>query len=474
MKLSRSKCVFGVTELKFLGHIISERGIEPDPEKVSAIVDMPFPTNKKELQRFLGMVNYLGKFLPNLSDISAPLRNLLEKDVEWCFDAPQMKAVQELKEMVTNNPILKFYDIQLPTRVSSDASTEGLGAVMEQQHPDGWFPVAFALRSLSVSEQNCCQQERETLSIVFACECFNVHVYGTKFQVLNDHQPLSSIFNKSIVKAPPRIQKFLLRLQKYDFDMQYVPGKHLVVTDTLSRASLPDTDPEIPDLEMNIHVHKVISSLPISQQKLQQFKMETANDQTLQLVISYVLNGWPKLRHQVHLVAQPFYNVRHDLSCLHDLVLKGERIIVPSSMRKEMKDLLHTGHVGIERCKHRARESIYRPGLNEELKDLVSNCSTCLQHRNAQPKEPLIPHNIPTEVWSKVGTDLFSVKNKNYLIVADYNTKFFDVMYLSDTKAPTAVKHTKSCFAKCGIPKTVFSDNGPQFTSNEYKLFSKQ
>ena len=103
-------------ELKFLGHMIFERGIEPDPEKVSATVDIPIPTNKKELQRFLGMVNYLRKFLPNLLDVSAPLRKLLEKDVEQYFDAPQIKAVQELKEMVTNNPVLKFY-IQLPTRV---------------------------------------------------------------------------------------------------------------------------------------------------------------------------------------------------------------------------------------------------------------------------------------------------------------------------------------------------------------------
>ena len=141
--------------------------------------------------------------------------------------------------------------------------------------------------------------------------------------------------------------------------------------------------------------------------------------------------------------------------------LKGERIIVPSSMQKEMKDLLHTGHVGIERCKHRAPGSFYWPGLNGKLKDLVLNCSACLQYRNAQPKEPLIPHNISTEVWSKVGTDLFSIKNKNYLIVADCNTKFFDVMYLTDTNDPTVIKHTQSCFGKFGIPKIVFSDNGP-------------
>ena len=195
LKLNKSKCVFGVTELKFLGHIISERGIEPDPEKVSAIVDMPLPTNKKELQRFLGMVNCLGKFLPNLSDVSALLRKLLKKDVKWCFDAPQIKSVQELKEMVTNNPVLKFYDIQLPTRVSSNVSTEGLGAVMEQQHPDGWFPVAFASRSLSVSEQNYCQLERETLSIVLPVNAFTIMYMEPNFKcemTINHFVPFST------------------------------------------------------------------------------------------------------------------------------------------------------------------------------------------------------------------------------------------------------------------------------------------
>ena len=108
LRLNKPKCVCGITDVKFLGHIISEHGIKPDPDKVSGILDIPLPTNKTELQRFLGMVNYLGKFLPNLSDVSAPVRKLLEKDVEWCFDAPQIKAVQELKEVVTNKPVLKF------------------------------------------------------------------------------------------------------------------------------------------------------------------------------------------------------------------------------------------------------------------------------------------------------------------------------------------------------------------------------
>ena len=131
--------------------------------------------------------------------------------------------------------------------------------------------------------------------------------------MLNHHQPVRSIFTKSIVKAPPRIQKFLLRLHKYDFDMQYVLRKHLVVTDTLSRASLPDSDPEILDLEMNIHVHTVISALPISEQKLQQFKMETANDQTLQLVKSYVPSGQ---NHVINSILQHSHSTMFVMICL--------------------------------------------------------------------------------------------------------------------------------------------------------------
>ena len=115
-----------------------------DPRKVSAILDMPAPENKSDLQRFLGMVTYLGKFVPNLSEVSAPLRVLLEKDIAWSFDTPQQQAFQELKLMITNTPVLKYFDPKLPIKVSSDASKSGLGATLEQKHSDCWYPVAFA------------------------------------------------------------------------------------------------------------------------------------------------------------------------------------------------------------------------------------------------------------------------------------------------------------------------------------------
>ena len=181
---------------------------------------MPLPPNKKELQRFLGMVNYLAKFIPNLSDHTAPLRSLLEKDTIWSMQDPQIEAIAKLKKLITTSPVLKFYDPNLPTQVSCDASKTGLGAVLEQKHDDdAWYPVAYGSRSLNSSDQNYCQLERETLSIIFAAHKFHEYLNGSKFDVYNDHLPLKSISNKPLAKAPARIQRFLFRLQQYDFSI---------------------------------------------------------------------------------------------------------------------------------------------------------------------------------------------------------------------------------------------------------------
>ena len=163
LKLRKSKCQFNMKELVFLGHNISHRGVEADTQKIAPISDMPNSTNKKELQRFLGMVNYLGKFIPNLSNETSPLRQLLAKDVMWSFNQPQIDAVNRLKQLVTETPVLKFYNPNLDIKIFSDASRAGLGAVIEQKHDDDWHPVVFASRSLQSSERNNSQLENDTL-----------------------------------------------------------------------------------------------------------------------------------------------------------------------------------------------------------------------------------------------------------------------------------------------------------------------
>ena len=472
LKLNKNKCKFHVTDFTFLGHKISNNGIHPDPAKIEAIKNMPLPTTRKELQRFLGMVNYLGKFIPNLSDHTAPLRILLEKDTLWVFDTPQIEAVTKLKHLICSSPVLKFYDSRLPIQISCDASLSGLGAVLEQKFDHDWHPIAFSSRSLSSSERNYCQLEKEMLSIVFACEHFHEYIYGMQFNVFNDHLPLQSIFQKSITKAPARLQRFLLRLQKYSFTMHYIKGSRLVVADTLSRASLPISDPEIPDADLHLNVHTFLTSLPISNARFIEFQTETNKDDCLQFLVKQIQEGWPSIKNDVNPAIRHYFHIRDELTTLEGIILKGRRIVVPKSMRTDMMKRLHTGHLGIIKTISMARETLYWPGIISDINDLVSSCGTCQEYRNKQSSEPLIYHEIPDVPWTKIGTDLFHVAGKHFLILVDYTSNYFDISELPNCESSTIVQHTKCILNRYGIPKLIFSDNGPEFTARPYTQFT--
>ena len=240
MKLNKNKCVFGATELIFSGHKISEKRISPDPEKVKAIKDVPFPSSKQDLQLFLGMIAYLSKFIPQLSEETHLLRELLKKDSIGDFTLTHRNQFDKLRSMVSENISPKFFDPKLPTKITCDSSKFGIDATLEQKHENVWHPVAFKSRSCTSAEQNYCPLERETLAIVFACLKYNEYLSGKKFIVESDHKPLKSILHTPIHKTPPRIQRFIMLLQKYDFAVNYVPGKDLVCSDTFSRVPLKE------------------------------------------------------------------------------------------------------------------------------------------------------------------------------------------------------------------------------------------
>ena len=186
---------------------------------------------------------------------------------------------------------------------------------------------------------------------------------------------------------------------------------------------------------------------------------------------SYVLNGWPEKR-EIDINLKQFSSYKEELSSHEGLLLKGNRIIVPSSMRSEIKTLIHVGHLGIEKCINRARSSVFWPNINKEITDIVSNCSTCIDYRNTLQPETLIEHGVPDSPWVKVGIDLFSLYSNEYVVVVDYNSKYVEVAPLKNETATCFINNVKKIFSRHGIPKDVFSDNGSQFTSKAFKLFS--
>ena len=195
--------------------MVTYSAIKADPSKIEAITNMPTPESPADLRRFLGMVQYLAKFVPNLVGNSSALRQLLVKDAKWEWTEEHNKRFHDLQLLVTNSPVLKYFEPNLPVKLSVDASMSGLGSVLLQLHKDSWHPVAFVSRALSKTESRYCQIEKETLAVVCASEKFNQFVYGRRFLVESDHKPLQSIFKCNINKVPPRIQRLLLRLQKY-------------------------------------------------------------------------------------------------------------------------------------------------------------------------------------------------------------------------------------------------------------------
>ena len=474
LKLNIEKCEYGVQELKFLGHILSADGIRPDPEKTRAITEMKLPRNVTELQRFLGMMNYLGKFIPNLAEITAPLRLLLKKENEFVLQQPQIEAINKLKTLVTSSPILKFYDPNLPIRIRTDSSLDGVGAVLEQLHGNKFFPVAYASRSCINAEKRYASIEREAMSVLFGCSRFHEYVYGRVFTVLNDHKPLQTIFKKHITCCPPRIQRFLFQLQKYNFVLEYSPGKTMVVSDTLSRAPVQDAQTEIEPAEIIFHVNSIIQNLPISRARYEQFKSATSEDESLKKVIEFCQNGWPADASGIEQEIKPYYPIRDELSYTNGLVLKSSRIVVPKSLRSEMKTLIHQGHQGIEKCRKRARKTLYWPRMNHEIDELVSGCEQCITHRNRLQQEALIPHDVPNSPWVKVGSDLFKLKGLEYLLVVDYYSKYVEIAPLRNpVDAANVISNMKKMFSRHGIPKEIFSDGGPQYKAASFKKFCR-
>ncbi|CAC5389960.1 unnamed protein product [Mytilus coruscus] len=207
----------------------------PDPAKIQAIVEIPAPQNKEGVRRFLRLVQYLSKFIPNLSQVDAPSdENILKSDVLFTGEYEQDKSFQELKRLCSTTPVLAFFDVKKPVEIECDAS-QGLGAVLMQEGR----VIAYISRSLSESEKRYAQIEKEMLSIVFSTKKFHCYIFGKKTVIHNDHKPLEQIFKKPLLAAPLRIQKMMLKLQWYDIQVCYRKGKDMNISDDLSRAFLP-------------------------------------------------------------------------------------------------------------------------------------------------------------------------------------------------------------------------------------------
>ena len=386
MRLNKEKVCLRQSSVQYIGHILTPDGVKADPAKVEAILQMSHPTDIAGVQRIMGTINYLAKFLPQLSILSEPLRQLTRKDIAFVWDDTHDKAFAKLKQLVTEPPVLKFYEPEKELVIQCDASETGLGAALLQ---DG-RPLAYASRALTTTECNYAQIEKELLAIVFAAERFHQYTYGRLVKVESDHKPLETIFSKPLATAPRRLQRMLMRLQLYDLQVNYKKGIDLHLADTLSRHYIPATTEANADLKGPKFEPELQEINQLLATNVSMYRIATDNDEILQTLKNTILEGWPESKTSLPPTVSPYFHIRDELIVHDGLILRGDRLIIPKALRKHMMMELHASHQGIESSLRRAREIMYWPNMKAEISDYISKCDTCCSIGPKQIKETLI------------------------------------------------------------------------------------
>ncbi|XP_030745261.1 uncharacterized protein K02A2.6-like [Sitophilus oryzae] len=465
VKFNSSKIQYKVREVNYLGNIFDREGMRPDKNKIKAIQNLEQPNNKKELQKLLGMINYLRRYIPNLSEISAPLRILLKNNTDWIWTDNQTKCLQMLKNIVSSAPVLANFDVNKEITIQTDSSQSGVGCVLLQENR----PVAFGSRALTDSETRFSQIEKEMNAILYSCQKYHSYIYGRKVKILTDHKPLVSIMKKGVADvSSPRLQRIKVKLLKYDIDVQYLPGKDMLIADLLSRNYIKD------DIGSdNTFLTEIVHSVNVTDDKLKVFQSETSKDFELKLLKEICLKGWPKTITKTPSPIRKYYNYKTDIYTSNDIMFLGDRIIVPETLRTDMLTQLHANHYGITKTQKRAKSLLYWPGINEDIKEFIKKCKKCEVYQKSNIKEPMILRKIPDLPFQKLASDILEWGGQSYIVIIDYYSKWIELICLQSKTSKSVIDVFKQVFSTHGIPLEVVSDNMP-FNSYECKKFAKE
>lgn len=450
-----------------MGHVLTPEGLSLDTGRVEDIMQVKPPQNRKELQVFLGMINFVACFVPNMSTLSAALRDLLKKHNAWVWTDRQDESFHQLRTALTQAPVLAYFNQEKPSTLSVDASQHGVGAVLLQQGQ----PIAYSSRSLTEAQQRYAQIKKETLAIVHGCTKFQDYIFGQREVIVeSDHRPLESIFRKPLCECPVRLQRMRLVLQRFPIKVTYKPGKELFLADALSRfPSNTKLSDETEEFQIN-----VISLLPVSNQQLESIRNETNKDAVMAELRTYSSTEWPETKNEVSHALRPYWHYRDELHVEEGLLLRGDKIVIPPAKRAEVLRLLHAAHGGEEKMKMRAREVMFWPGMNADISVLAKSCAACEKYKHRNSRLPMLSHEIPNLPWQVVGLDIFYHDGQSYLILVDFYSFFFEIQKLRQLTAASVKNACMTVYATHGIPAKLCTDNGPPFNSACFRSFNAQ
>jgi hypothetical protein len=447
----KAKCIFGRPQAKFLGHVVSRRGVAVNPDKINAVQAWPTPTTKREVQSFNVLANFYRRFVKGFSQISLPLSRPAGKDTPWEWTDECQRAFDALKTALTTTPVLKLPDPDQPMIVHTDASDFAVGAVLSQGEGDNNRVVSYASRKLNGAETRYPAHDKEALAVHYALIAFRHHLLGSpRFKLYTDSIATKYLLTKKDLTR--REVKWVQTMSDYDFEIYHISGSKNVPADALSRR---------PDLAV-----KSLQWIPVQQYPdlLTQIKTASGNDPEYARVLKQVTD-----------------KKRTDMTLRHDMLYKDDRIYIPagSPIRQQLLEWAHDvpmgGHQGRDRTLALLNKHVYWPRLPRDVQRYVQSCPTCqtFKHSNQRTAGLLQPLTIPAYVWDSIGLDFVTHLPKTFkghtsiVVFVDRLSKMMRLAPTNDQATAsdvvdimmdTVVRHH-------GMPRSIVSDRDPRFMS---------
>ena len=484
ISLNAEKFKFAEDQLKFAGFILTDAGYQIDPALTAAIAKFPTPQNVTDLRSFMGLVNQLGTFTPNLAGLVEPLRTLLSSKSDFLWTENHQQAFETARTMLSTPPALQYFDGNKPLSLHTDASRlNGLGFVLRQKVDGDWRVVQAGSRFLTDTESRYATIELEMLAVAWAVRKCHLFLAGLDhFAVITDHKPLLPILNSHRLDEieNPRLQRLRRRLMEYAFVASWCQGKKHSAADALSRApvSVASEDDELAEDRAAQSIRQVLTGTLDAEQlnlRLEAVQQATDADPEMQALQDTIQRGFPTSKADLPSMLHPYWNARDALTVENGLILHGCRLVIPSSMRRRVLQELHDSHQGIERTKARACQTVYWPSINNDITNTVRSCADCQRELPSLPREPLMSHAEPSRPFEVISMDLGTYANQQFLIAVDHFSSWPWVFQLG-ASAITRQITASLCdiFCASGAPDIIYTDQGTQFMSKECQDFFKR
>ena len=475
MTASVGNCKLGVTELIFFGLKLSKNGVAVGDDKLKALLEAGTPENAGEVRSFMGLAVYCSTHIPNLATLADPLWYLVKDGVKFEWGKSQEKALRAIKDAVITKS-LSYFDPEWITEVTVDASPVGVAAVLAQINPSNPKDrkiVTCHSKTLSAVERRYSQVEKESLAVVWACERLYLYLFGKNFRLVTDNRAVELILKNPKSNPPLRIKRMALRMEEFDYTIIHKPGAYNIA-DYMSRHPVNGDDMVLDGVLENYVNFISEHAIPRAMTRAELVKY-TKDDDILMCLLAWVRDEPCNSTKMDE--AKSIYNrfISEITITDDDLIMRGDKLIIPVGLHKRTLEIAHEGHQGISKTKALLRTKVWFPGMDKMVEDEISGCWPCQLNEGGSSAQPIMSTPLPPKPWYNLAMDFYGPlpNGKELMVVCDEYSRQVLVQEVISTAAENVVPKLDEIFSLFGIPKIVKSDNGPPFNGQKFKDFAE-